>query len=63
MAVRLKYAGLPPERIQVEDGIERSLDRAVARANGRVFALPTYTALIELRTLLAKRGLAERYWA
>jgi UDP-N-acetylmuramyl tripeptide synthase len=63
MAVRLKYAGLPPERIHVEDGIERSLDRAVAEANDRVFALPTYTALIELRTLLAKRGLARSYWA
>ncbi len=63
MAVRLKYAGTPPERIEVEEAIDRSLDRAVAGADGPLFALPTYTALLELRTLLSKRGLAGRYWA
>jgi UDP-N-acetylmuramyl tripeptide synthase len=63
MAVRLKYAGLPPEAITVEEAIDRSLDRAVAEADGSLFALPTYTALLELRNLLAKRGLARRYWA
>jgi UDP-N-acetylmuramyl tripeptide synthase len=63
MAVRLKYAGLAPEAIEVEEAIDRSLDRAVAEADGRLFALPTYTALLELRTLLSKRGLAKRYWA
>jgi lipid II isoglutaminyl synthase (glutamine-hydrolysing) len=63
MAVRLKYAGLPPEAISVEEAIERSLDRALAEAHGPLFALPTYTALLELRTLLARRGLARRYWA
>jgi lipid II isoglutaminyl synthase (glutamine-hydrolysing) len=63
MAVRLKYAGLSPEAIEIEDEIDRSLDRAVAASPGALYALPTYTALLELRTLLAKRGLAPRYWA
>jgi UDP-N-acetylmuramyl tripeptide synthase len=63
MAVRLKYAGMAPEAIQVEEAIDRSLDTAVAGADGRLFALPTYTALLELRTLLAKRGLVRSYWA
>jgi lipid II isoglutaminyl synthase (glutamine-hydrolysing) len=63
MAVRLKYAGIPPEVIEVEEAIDRSLDQAVSEADGPVFALPTYTALLELRTLLSKRGLAKRYWA
>jgi lipid II isoglutaminyl synthase (glutamine-hydrolysing) len=63
MAVRLKYAGIEPERIAVEERIDRSLDRAVAEAEGPIFALPTYTALIELRRLLADRGLAREYWA
>jgi lipid II isoglutaminyl synthase (glutamine-hydrolysing) len=63
MAVRLKYAGMAPETIEVEQAIDRSLDTAVAGANGRLFALPTYTALLELRTLLTKRGLARSYWA
>jgi UDP-N-acetylmuramyl tripeptide synthase len=62
MAVRLKYAGWPVEAIEVEPGIERSLDRALDGARGRLFALPTYTALLELRKLLARRGLAEEYW-
>jgi lipid II isoglutaminyl synthase (glutamine-hydrolysing) len=62
LAVRLKYAGVDPELIAVEPGIATSLDSAVAAAPGRLFALPTYTALLELRTLLADRGLARAYW-
>lgn len=62
LAVRLKYAGLPVETIEVDTGIEASLDRALAEADGRLFALPTYTALLELRKLLASRGLAKEFW-
>jgi UDP-N-acetylmuramyl tripeptide synthase len=62
MAVRLKYAGLDAEVLTVEPSIERSVDRAVAAADGPLFALPTYTALIELRRLLADRGLAREFW-
>ncbi len=62
MALRLKYAGWPRDRITVEADIEGSLDRAVAEAPNRLFALPTYTALIELRKLLATRGLAREFW-
>jgi lipid II isoglutaminyl synthase (glutamine-hydrolysing) len=63
MALRLKYAGWPEEAIEVLDPIEASFDAAVAAAPERVFALPTYTALIELRKLLAHRGLAQEFWA
>ena len=62
MALRLKYAGWPPESIEVEPGIGPSLERAVAKADGRLYALPTYTALLELRRLLARKGLAPDYW-
>ncbi|HEX2127961.1 MAG TPA: MurT ligase domain-containing protein [Solirubrobacterales bacterium] len=62
LAVRLKYAGIDPGLIEIEERIGTSLDRAVTAADGRLFALPTYTALLELRTLLADRGLAEEYW-
>jgi lipid II isoglutaminyl synthase (glutamine-hydrolysing) len=62
MALRLKYAGWPAGSIEVMPGIEASLDRAVAAAPGRLFALPTYTALLELRKLLSDRGLAEEFW-
>jgi lipid II isoglutaminyl synthase (glutamine-hydrolysing) len=62
MALRLKYAGWPEEAIEVVPGIETSLDAAVAGSEGRLFALPTYTALLELRKLLADRGLAKEFW-
>jgi lipid II isoglutaminyl synthase (glutamine-hydrolysing) len=62
MALRLKYAGWPEERLAVEPEIEASIDRAVAEAPERLFALPTYTALIELRRLLSSRGLAREFW-
>jgi UDP-N-acetylmuramyl tripeptide synthase len=61
MALRLKYAGIDAP-IEVERDLSASLDRAVATAAGeRLFALPTYTALLELRDLLARRGLAKRW--
>ncbi|MFN8150679.1 MAG: Mur ligase family protein [Solirubrobacterales bacterium] len=62
MALRLKYAGFPADRIEVIEDIESSFDIAVRRAGERLFALPTYTALIELRTLIARRGLAAEFW-
>jgi UDP-N-acetylmuramyl tripeptide synthase len=62
MALRLKYAGWPEEKIVVEAEIEPSLDLAVAAAPDRLFALPTYTALLELRKLLSSRGLAKEFW-
>jgi len=62
MAVRLKYAGWPTDVIAVEPDVGRSLDVALERARGHLFALPTYTALLELRKLLAARGLAPHYW-
>jgi lipid II isoglutaminyl synthase (glutamine-hydrolysing) len=62
MALRLKYAGWPSEVIEVRGPIAASLDEAVSTTPERLFALPTYTALLELRTLLAHRGLAADFW-
>ncbi len=62
MALRLKYAGWPQQAIEVVPEIEGSLDRALAQSPKRLFALPTYTALLELRRLLAARGLAKEFW-
>jgi UDP-N-acetylmuramyl tripeptide synthase len=63
MALRLKYAGMNGTEISVERELDRSLDAALAAApeGGRLYALPTYTALLELRDLLARRGLAKRW--
>ena len=62
MALRLKYAGWPQEAIAVEPEIEASLDRAVDAAPERLFALPTYTALLELHKVLSSRGLTQEFW-
>ena len=61
LALRLKYAGLPVERIEVVDELGAALDRAL-QGEGPLYVVPTYTALLELRDLLTRRGQAEAYW-
>ena len=60
MALRLKYAGVPEAAIEVEPALGAALGRALAGApaGGRVFALPTYTAMLGLREELVRRGVA-----
>jgi UDP-N-acetylmuramyl tripeptide synthase len=63
LALRLKYAGAPAERLLVEPQLPAALDRALEGASaGTVYALPTYTALLELREELSRRGHVPRYW-
>jgi lipid II isoglutaminyl synthase (glutamine-hydrolysing) len=62
LALRLKYADIGAE-LAVDRDLGRSLDSALAATDGaRLYALPTYTALLDLRDLLARRGLA-RPWS
>jgi len=60
MALRLKYAGVPEDRLHVEAGLPAALDAAVrgAASGERLFALPTYTAMLALRQELVRRGAA-----
>lgn len=63
LALRLKYAGVPSERLHVVSDVPQALDRALEVSQGtRLFALPTYTALLELRKELAGRGHAPQFW-
>jgi lipid II isoglutaminyl synthase (glutamine-hydrolysing) len=62
LALRMKYAGVDPERLRVVEDLEDGLDAALNDGDGPLFALPTYTALLELRELLARRGHAKEYW-
>ena len=64
LALRLKYAGLDPAGIDVEPDLPAALERALRDGEpGRpLYALPTYTALLSLRRLLAERGVARPYW-
>jgi UDP-N-acetylmuramyl tripeptide synthase len=64
LALRLKYAGVPLERIVVEPRLDTALERAHDDGAGTpLFALPTYTAMLELRELLVRRGAAASSWA
>ena len=63
LALRLKYAGVPPERLNVVPALERGLDAALADGDGRLVALPTYTAMLALRELLVARGAAQGSFA
>ena len=61
LALRLKYAGLDTSRIVVIEELEAALDSAL-EGSGPLYVVPTYTALLELRDLLTRRGQAEAYW-
>ncbi|MGH2894763.1 MAG: MurT ligase domain-containing protein, partial [Solirubrobacteraceae bacterium] len=64
LALRLKYAGLPTERLTVIPPLDAALDAALdACPDGRLFALPTYTALLELRAELERRGHVGAFWS
>jgi lipid II isoglutaminyl synthase (glutamine-hydrolysing) len=64
LALRLKYAGLPTERLAVVPALDAALDAALqASPDGRIFALPTYTALLELRSELQRRGHVSAFWS
>jgi UDP-N-acetylmuramyl tripeptide synthase len=58
MAVRLKYAGVPADKIKVERNLEQAVDRALGGRGERVFLLATYTALWPVELYL--RDKAER---
>jgi len=63
LALRLKYAGVPPERLHVVPALERGLDAALGDGDGRLVAIPTYTAMLALRELLVGRGAAQGSFA
>ena len=67
LALRLKYAGVEPERIAVTDDLPHALaDAAAARpdtdGDTPLYVLPTYTAMLALRELLVARGEASSSW-
>jgi UDP-N-acetylmuramyl tripeptide synthase len=64
LALRLRYADVSPPEITVEESGPAALDRALERTDrdGTLFVLPTYTAMLELREDLVRRGAAEAFW-
>jgi UDP-N-acetylmuramyl tripeptide synthase len=67
LALRLKYAGIEPERIAVVEDLERALGQAVGNGldgGGKppLYVLPTYTGMLALREQLVRRGEASSSW-
>ena len=64
LALRFAYAGLPRERIEVVPSLERALDRGLELTPGgrELTVLPTYTAMLALRRIVASRGHVQNYW-
>jgi UDP-N-acetylmuramyl tripeptide synthase len=64
LALRFKYGGLDPEAIDVLPSLERALDRGLelTPAGGELILLPTYTAMLALRKIVAGRGFVRPYW-
>jgi UDP-N-acetylmuramyl tripeptide synthase len=64
LALRFKYGGLEASAIEVVPSLEAALDRGLelTPAGGELAALPTYTAMLSLRDLVARRGYTRPYW-
>jgi UDP-N-acetylmuramyl tripeptide synthase len=63
LALRLKYAGVPVERLHTEPELARALQAALSeRSSGPLYAIPTYTAMLALRELLVADGHARSSW-
>lgn len=61
MALRLKYAGIPAEKLTIERDLDALLDR-VSEQDKPVFIIPTYTAMLDIRTKLAHRCGSAEFW-
>ena len=53
MALRLSYAGVADETLATADSVAAALSLAARRGARRVYLLPTYTALKEVRGALS----------
>jgi UDP-N-acetylmuramyl tripeptide synthase len=64
LALRFKYGGFDERAIQVVPELEAALDRALELTppGGELVALPTYTAMLALRDIVARRGFVRQYW-
>ena len=64
LALRFSYGGLDPARFEVWESLPEALDHAVAATptGGVLYALPTYTALLDLRAELVRRGATHDFW-
>ncbi len=61
MVMRLKYAGLPAEKVRVIADYGELLDEMCAKPQ-KVFVMPTYTAMLDLRARLSQATGGSKFW-
>jgi UDP-N-acetylmuramyl tripeptide synthase len=64
MALRVKYSELQQQSLTIETDLEKALDFALDKVvpGGTLYMVPTYTAMLDLRRIMVKRGLVTPYW-
>jgi UDP-N-acetylmuramyl tripeptide synthase len=64
LGLRMTYGGLASDRLEVIPALEDALDRGLSlvEAGTELVVLPTYTAMLALRGVLAGRGAVRPYW-
>jgi lipid II isoglutaminyl synthase (glutamine-hydrolysing) len=64
LALRFAYGGLDRSRIEVVPSLGAALDRGLelTPVGGELTVLPTYTAMLALRKIVASRGHVANYW-
>lgn len=62
LALRLKYAGEEPQRVEPDIGAALTQALASTPAGETLYIIPTYTAMLAVRGELERRGYAPRYW-
>ena len=64
LALRFRYAGADSTRMSVVPEPAAAFDMALQACgpDGRLYVLPTYTAMLDFRHVLANRGLVGKFW-
>ena len=63
MALRIKYAG-SKYLMEIEEDLEQALEKSLEKlSHGEtLYVLPTYTALLNLKKILAEKGYTKSFW-
>ncbi len=64
MAVRLKYSGLDTRKIRIIKDYQLLIDEGLKKTpdQGCFYLLPTYTAMLEIRSILKKKFNLKEFW-
>ena len=65
LALRFRYGGFDMDVVTIEPDPAKALDTALSSVpiDGTLHTLPTYTAMLDVRSVLTKRGHTGEYWS